>query len=116
MNEMMILGLIETIGAEIGINPLSLIGDVIATTSPKATKKVYVLTETDTDDPTWVHVDTFPTLADAQDEMRRRYHEDVVERYELFEEAHIDAMMAYAQSKAVGEVIAWNIKECEVAE
>ena len=114
MNEMMIIGLIETIGAEIGINPLSLIGDVIAT-SPKATKKVYVLTETDTDDPTWVHVDTFPTLADAQDEMRRRYHEDVVERYELFEEAHIEPMKANATSKD-GETIAWNIKECEVAE
>ena len=107
-------GLLDMVGRDEEM--AGLLGRVVASmrgAEETTSQKVYVLTETDSEDPTWVHTDIFSTLEEAQEEMRRRYHDDVVERYELFESAHIEPMKANATSDE-GEVLAWNIKECEV--
>ena len=107
-------GLLDMVGRDEEM--AGLLGRVVASMRggvEKASQKMYVLTETDSEDPKWVHTEVYPTLDGAQEEMRRRYHEDVVGRYDLFEEAHIEAKKAHAVSRD-GETIAWNIAECEI--
>ena len=78
-------------------------------------EKIYVLTETDSTDSKWCHNQTFTTKEKAVAEMKRLYHENVIEREELVVKSDFNAEEGKAYGDMVdGIIIAWNITECEL--
>lgn len=76
---------------------------------------IYILTETDSTDPTWCYNEAFSEKEKAQARMKELYHENVVEREDLVVESEFNEMSASAEM-VDSIIIAWNIKEVKLYE
>lgn len=75
-------------------------------------KKVYVLTQTDTSDPTWCYNEVYGAREDAIERMREMYKEDILEREDIVMERNCDLENGRAFGRMEDDVvIAWNVSE-----
>ena len=75
--------------------------------------KVFVLTETDSTDPTWCHNEVYSTREKAVEELRKAVEDELEERGVLVADRYISTNGEKANVESMDFVtIAWNIKEC----
>ena len=80
-------------------------------------KKVYVLTQTDTSDPTWCYNEVYGAREDAIERMMEMYGEDILEREDVIVmESSCDPENGRAFGRIFGEmeddiILAWNVQE-----
>ena len=75
-------------------------------------KKVYVLTQTVTSDPTWCYNEVYGAREDAIERMREMYREDILEREGILMERSCDLENGRAFGRTEDDIIiAWNVTE-----
>lgn len=77
--------------------------------------KVFILTETDSTDPTWCHNEAFATREKAIEGLRKAVKEELEERGDLVANHYISTNGEKANVESMDFVtIAWNVTECEL--
>ena len=76
---------------------------------------IYILTETDSTDPTWCYNEAFTNLEKAKERMHDLYRENVIDRENLVVHSEFNEMSASAEV-VDSIIIAWNIKEVKLYE
>ncbi len=80
-------------------------------------KKVYVLTQTDTSDPTWCYNEVYGAREDAIERMEEMYGKEILERKDIIVmESSCDLEYGKAFVRIFGEmeddiILAWNVSE-----